>query len=122
MIRAEISAAEARVEAENLRFRRTVLRAVEDVERSLTLYGEEELRRRELESAAAESRGAVDLARTLYDEGLADFLTVLDAERRLREADDRLASSETLVSTYLVALYKALGGGWDTDAFNAETG
>jgi multidrug efflux system outer membrane protein len=43
---------------------------------------------------------------------VADFLTVLDAERTLLDAQDRLADSETLTATALVAVYKALGGGW----------
>jgi outer membrane protein, multidrug efflux system len=42
-----------------------------------------------------------------------DFLTVVDAERTLLEAQDRLAESETLTATALVAVYKALGGGWE---------
>jgi multidrug efflux system outer membrane protein len=42
-----------------------------------------------------------------------DFLTVLDAERTLLEAQDLLAASETSTATALVAVYKALGGGWD---------
>jgi outer membrane protein, multidrug efflux system len=44
---------------------------------------------------------------------VADFLTVLDAERTLLESQDRLADSETLTATALVAVYKALGGGWE---------
>jgi len=44
---------------------------------------------------------------------VADFLTVLDAERTLLEAQDRLADSETQTATILVAVYKALGGGWE---------
>jgi multidrug efflux system outer membrane protein len=45
--------------------------------------------------------------------GVADFLTVLDAERTLLAAQDLLADSETLTATALVAVYKALGGGWE---------
>jgi multidrug efflux system outer membrane protein len=45
--------------------------------------------------------------------GVADFLTVLDAERTLLAAQDLLADSEPLTATALVAVYKALGGGWD---------
>jgi multidrug efflux system outer membrane protein len=48
-----------------------------------------------------------------YQFGVADFLTVLDAERTLLEAQDRLADSETLTATALVGVYKALGGGWE---------
>jgi multidrug efflux system outer membrane protein len=55
----------------------------------------------------------VDLARQRYQFGVADFLTVLDAECTLLAAQDRLAGSETRTATALVAVYKALGGGWE---------
>jgi multidrug efflux system outer membrane protein len=44
---------------------------------------------------------------------VADFLTVLDAERTLLAAQDQLADSTTRTATALVAVYKALGGGWE---------
>jgi multidrug efflux system outer membrane protein len=44
---------------------------------------------------------------------VADFLTVLDAERTLLSAQDLLATSETRTATTLIAVYKALGGGWE---------
>lgn len=60
----------------------------------------------------AYNRRALALARNRYQEGVADFLSVLDAERSLLSAELQLASSTTAVSADLVALYKALGGGW----------
>ena len=51
-----------------------------------------------------------------YRAGLADFLTVLDAERTLSENEDQLAQSQTTVVTGLVSLHKALGGGWPAAA------
>ena len=59
------------------------------------------------------------LARRLHANGLIEFLDVLVAERTLLESEDRLVTSETAVSTSLVALYVALGGGWK--AAEAET-
>jgi outer membrane protein, multidrug efflux system len=53
------------------------------------------------------------LARQRYQAGVKDFLTVLDAERTLLAAQDQLADSETRTPTALVAVYKALGGGWE---------
>ena len=71
--------------------------------------------RRDLLYASAQaSEKAQNLARQRYQFGVADFLTVLDAERTLLEAQDRLADSET-TATALVAVYKALGGGWEID-------
>ena len=58
---------------------------------------------------------ALNLAQSRYQQGVADFLTVLVAESSLLGAQLQLASSTTAVSSDLVALYKALGGGWETD-------
>jgi multidrug efflux system outer membrane protein len=53
------------------------------------------------------------LASELYTRGLSDFLSVLDAQRQQLASEDDLAQSDTVVITNLVALYKALGGGWE---------
>ncbi len=45
--------------------------------------------------------------------GATDFLTALDAERVLLEAQDQLAQTQTQTVEALIALYKALGGGWE---------
>jgi len=60
-----------------------------------------------------ESENAMRLARMRYDYGVANFLDVLDAERTLLETQSELARSETVLRTSLVAVYKALGGGWE---------
>jgi outer membrane protein TolC len=56
---------------------------------------------------------AVDLANQRYTQGLVDFLSVLDAQRSLFGSQDALVLSERRISEDLVALYKALGGGWE---------
>ena len=50
----------------------------------------------------------------LYTSGLGDFLAVLDAQRQLYVNENLLAQSQTVVTTNLIALYKALGGGWES--------
>jgi outer membrane protein TolC len=55
----------------------------------------------------------VELANDLWRRGLTDFLNVLDTQRALFVLQDQLAESQAGVTTSLVALYKALGGGWD---------
>ncbi len=55
---------------------------------------------------------ALDLAQIQYKAGLADFLTVLDSERTLASNQDQLAQSQVSVTTNLISVYKALGGGW----------
>jgi outer membrane protein TolC len=94
-------------------YQRTVLGALHDVDNALTAYGTEQRRRDELARAVAQDRRAVALARDRYEQGVADFLQVLTAQRALLAAEQDLADSTTTVSTNLVALYKALGGGWE---------
>jgi outer membrane protein, multidrug efflux system len=93
-------------------YQNTVLRALEEAENSLTAYGRQQERRERLMASAEASRQATQLANELYLRGLSDFLAVLDAERQQLAVEDDLAQSETAVVTNLVALYKALGGGW----------
>lgn len=94
----------------------TVLNAVKEVEDSLASYRTEQLRRKSLLDAVDASRQAVDLARQQYEKGVIDFLSVLDTQRTLLEAQDVLAQSDSAVSLDLVSLYKSLGGGWETSA------
>jgi outer membrane protein, multidrug efflux system len=63
--------------------------------------------------AAAASATAARLARTRYEGGYVDFLEVLDSERTQLQAEDTLAQSRTTTATSLIAVYKALGGGWE---------
>ncbi len=56
---------------------------------------------------------ASDLAVQLYVQGLTDFLSVLQAQLNLFTSQDQLAQSRRDIALDLVALYKALGGGWD---------
>jgi outer membrane protein TolC len=55
------------------------------------------------------------MADSLYTEGLVPFLNVLDAQRTLYSSENDLAQSEANLASNLVALYKALGGGWETN-------
>jgi NodT family efflux transporter outer membrane factor (OMF) lipoprotein len=97
--------------AEN--YERTVLNAWHEVDNALTAYASEQKRRDELAQAVAQNRRALGLAQLRYRQGLIDFLTVLDAQRSLLQTEQQLADSTTTVSNNLVALYKALGGGWE---------
>ncbi len=98
-----------------INFQKTVLQAWHDVDNALTAYKAEQTRRDELILAVAENRRALGLAQSRYQQGVADFLTVLDAERSVLQTQQQLADSTATVSSNLVALYKALGGGWETD-------
>jgi NodT family efflux transporter outer membrane factor (OMF) lipoprotein len=93
-------------------YERTVLGALEEVHNALVTFVTEQQRHRALASAVAADRTAADVARAQYRQGIVDFLHVLDAQRSLFESEDRLADSDRAVTTALVALYKALAGGW----------
>lgn len=111
-VRARIQAADAGA-AENLaRYQQTVLLALEETETALARYSRALLEREHLETAAAASTDASRLARLRFEGGIDDFLQVLDAERVQLEAADQLAQSRTRSATALVALYRALAGGW----------
>jgi NodT family efflux transporter outer membrane factor (OMF) lipoprotein len=96
-----------------LSYQQTVLQAWHDVDNALTAYSTEQRRHDALAAAVEQNRLALDLSRQRYTQGLADFLNVLDAQRALLSAQLQLADSSTAVSSNLVQLYKALGGGWE---------
>ena len=112
-LRARQDFAEAVAEEAAVRYEAAVLRALAETESALILYGEERRTYASLTKAAEASARAADLAERLYEKGLGDFLTVLDAQRRLVEIQDQAVQSETRVLVRLIALYKALGGGWE---------
>jgi NodT family efflux transporter outer membrane factor (OMF) lipoprotein len=93
-------------------YRQTVLSALGDVSNALTSYDQEQVRRVQLQDAAQANERAVSLATQRYRDGLTSFIDVLDAQRQELSAEQQLTDSTTSVSTDLVALYKALGGGW----------
>jgi len=107
-----LKAAEARNDAALASYDQTVLRALEDLETALVAYRQQQAQLVSLTNQAAASRRAAELARIQYKEGGIDFLVLLDAERTLLAAEDSLTVAETGVNTNVVAIYKALGGGW----------
>jgi len=96
-------------------YQRTVLNALHEVDNALTAYDKEQRQRQHLEQAVAANRRALDLARQRYEQGVSDFLQVLIVQRDLLASELLLADSTTTVSTNLVQLYLALGGGWQAD-------
>ena len=98
-----------------INYQRTVLNALHEVDDALTAYDAEQRRRNRLEQAVVQNRRAVKLAQDRYAQGVADFLSVLTTEQNLLAADQQLTNSVTNVSTDLVQIYKALGGGWESE-------
>jgi len=96
-----------------LNFQKTVLTALKEVETALIAYAKEQEHHRSLATAVANNRQAVELAMKLYLAGKTDFLNVLNAQRSLYLTEDALTQSTRNLATNLIALYKALGGGWE---------
>lgn len=111
-VRSNLHASEARANAAEANYQRTVLQAIEDVDNAVTNYNAEHARVEQLMAQAEQSRRAAELARIRYQEGATGYLELLDAERVQLAAEDALAQSESAIDTRAVALYKALGGGW----------
>jgi NodT family efflux transporter outer membrane factor (OMF) lipoprotein len=113
-IRANVKVQNARQEQALASYENTALSAFEDVEDAMTAYAKEQIRRQSLEEAVKSSEESLRLANQLYGNGLANFINVLDAERSLYQAQDALVQSDKTVTTDVIALYKSLGGGWET--------
>jgi outer membrane protein, multidrug efflux system len=115
-IRWNIELQKALEEEAFLAYQQTVLTALKDVETALVAYAKEQEQQRSLARAVASNRQAVDLAMKLYVAGKTDFLNVLNAQRALFVTEDALTQSTRTLGTNLIALYKALGGGWEKGA------
>jgi NodT family efflux transporter outer membrane factor (OMF) lipoprotein len=119
-IRQNIKAQTALQEEALSSYEATVLAALQDVENALVAYANEQGRRDALALAVQSGQSAFELARQQYSSGLVGFQTVLDTQQTLLSAQDQLAVSEAKVSSNLISLYKALGGGWTPLAVPAK--
>jgi multidrug efflux system outer membrane protein len=111
-LQASVEVQKALQEQEVIVYRQTVLNALQEVENALVASDKEQAHREALAAAVAANRKAVSLAEKLYIEGLTDFINVLQSQLALFLTENALVQSTATVSTNLVALYKALGGGW----------
>jgi NodT family efflux transporter outer membrane factor (OMF) lipoprotein len=115
-IRSNIEVYGARQEQAMVFFEQVVLTSMEEVENALVAHAREQVARRSLAESVEANLEAVMISQELYKKGLTDFLNVLVTQRFLYQAQDTLALSEQRISTNLVALFKALGGGWEIPA------
>jgi NodT family efflux transporter outer membrane factor (OMF) lipoprotein len=111
-VRAGIRVQNARQEQALAAYEKTVLTGFEEVENALVAYAKEQRRNIPLRAAVASSRKSLEISREQYASGLTSFINVLDAERSVYQAQDTLVQSDQAVAQDLIALYKALGGGW----------
>ena len=119
-IAANIEIQDALVEQARLAYRAAVLAALEEVENALTAVANTDARRAKLAEAAAAARTTLAIAEYRYASGLADFLSVLDAQRTQLSLDEQLAGSTGELARAQIRLYKALGGGWSTEPLPAK--
>jgi multidrug efflux system outer membrane protein len=111
-LEANVRVQEALRDQAYLTYRKTVLAALQDVENALIAYAKEWDHRRSLNDAVVANRKAVELATELYREGQTDFLNVLESQRSLYLSETAFVQSDSSLGQNLIALYKALGGGW----------
>jgi len=111
-IRANIRVQTERQEQALRQHELAILIALEEVENALLAYSRERLREQSLQEALVANRRALDLAMERYTSGLESFLSVLDAQRTVYSTEDQWVQSQRNVVVSLIAVYKALGGGW----------
>jgi NodT family efflux transporter outer membrane factor (OMF) lipoprotein len=95
-----------------LAYQETVLKAQQEVENGIAVYGQSREEVVSLEESAKAALGALTISINEYKEGTVDFTTVLTAEQNLFKAQDNLAIARGNVPLGLIAAYRALGGGW----------
>ncbi len=93
-------------------YQNTVLKAAQEVEDGMTGFVDAQLAVESEGKAVAAAQRSVDLAFVQYREGATDYQRVLDSQRTLLQQENTLAETRSSVATNLIALYKALGGGW----------
>jgi outer membrane protein, multidrug efflux system len=111
-IRWNIEIQDSRTKEALMAYRQTILVSLEEAENALSACNRQIARRRSLAEAEKAGAESVKLAGELYEKGLGSFLAVLDAQRSLYVQQDQLVQSDQAVIANLIALYKALGGGW----------
>ncbi len=116
LLRAGIEVRSAQEEQALLRYQRAALEALRDAETTLAAWTRANERIGELEQALVANRRAEELARQRYASGLENFLSVLDARRQLLATESEHATAQLGRAAALVAVYRALGGGWEVEA------
>ena len=89
-----------------------MLNALGEVEDSLVAYRTDRAQLESLDQSVRSADTALSLARSRYNSGLSNFIDVLDAQRTLVQARQQRLQATLSLTTDLVSLYKALGGGW----------
>ncbi|MDR0673661.1 MAG: TolC family protein [Zoogloeaceae bacterium] len=110
-----LALSEARHRLAGIAYQQTVLRAWHEVDDALNAYAAELRRHAQLREALTQNQIALEVARRAYQEGAADFTAVLIARRSLLASQAELTDCATASALSVVALYRALGGGWSPE-------
>jgi outer membrane protein TolC len=113
--RARVRQAEAQSQATLAAFDGVVLQALKETEQALTTYGADLDEHAALTEARERAERAFGLARQRYGAGSISYLDVLVAQTSLIDARRQLADSDRRLAGDRVTLFKALGGGWQSD-------
>ena len=113
---ANLDATEARQQQALIQYHQTILEAFREVEDALIAYQKFRLIRTQKRKLVELNRHAVELSEARYEEGLADYLDVLDSQRELFTAELDLTQMQRAQLVAVVRLYKALGGGWNPES------
>jgi NodT family efflux transporter outer membrane factor (OMF) lipoprotein len=111
-LRGQLKLRKAQQKEAAVSYAKTVLTAFYQVNSALVAYNQEHATVESLKTYVNQSQIAVTLAEEQYRQGLADYLTVLNAQQNLLSSEQQEAQAEQRLATDLVTLYQALGGGW----------
>jgi len=96
-------------------YEQTVLNALQETEKYLTTYNQDLKVVEELSERTKKYQILSSLSESRYQNGLINLLDQIDVERELILAEQSLLQSETTSLLDLISLYKALGGGWESE-------
>ncbi|WP_211090077.1 efflux transporter outer membrane subunit [Pseudothauera nasutitermitis] len=114
-LKSNLALSEARHRLAGISYQQTVLRAWHEVDDALNAYATELKRHEQLQIALTQNQTALDVAQRAYQQGTADFTSVLVARRSLLASQAELTDCATASALSVVALYRALGGGWSPE-------
>ena len=112
-IRAAIKVQDARQAQALAHYEQVILSGLEEVENALVAYSKEQARQHWLTASITAHSDAVEIATERYLSGLENYLSVALARRALHTAQDAFAQSQAALAAHVIALYTALGGGWE---------
>ena len=128
-IRNRVREQDARYQQTLVNYQNTVLRAYQETEDAMVGFLQAQSEAGFRQQSATAAQRATEIANIQYREGASDFQRVIDTERTLVAQQDAWTNARGRIALNLVALYKALGGGWsppdenssDQDYVPAET-